>query len=362
LDDLASVLNLADEAIILVDEELSIRVANAGAEKIFGYGPGDLIGKSLDILIPARFLSSHRQHIARFAATAGVYRTAGAHREVFGLRRDGTEFPAEASIARTTHQGQPALVVILRDISARKQAERHLLDLLLEHDRATIMSEMIGDIAHDLKTPISVIHANVYLIKNAKKPEDHERRLDAITAAAQQMEQLTKSLTTVSKWVEGREVHFAKLNINDVLTDLAEATYARASERGITFEVVLTPGLDETLGSEDDLISAVGSLLGNALLHTSQGGSITLMSRRQQGGLAVVVEDTGEGFIAEDLPLLFDPQPFGPGTSGLGLTMVRKIVDMHAGNITVESTPGEGSTFTIWLPIIRLSPPPQSGK
>jgi len=355
---------LAEEAIIVLDAGLTIQVANSGAEKIFGYSSGELIGKSLDILIPPRFLASHRKYVDQYKAAAGVYRTMGSHREVVGLHRDGTEFPAEASLARTSYQGQDAFAVILRDITARKQADRQLLELLLENDRATIMSEMIGDIAHDLKTPTSVIHANVYLIKNAKKPEDHERRLNAIVAAAEQMEELTKSLTTVSKWVEGREVHFARMQINDMLLEIAEDFAPRASQRNVTFKCTLEPDLPATVGSEDDLAAAVSTLLSNALTHTSGGDTITLLTRRQQDGLAVVVQDTGEGFVPEDLPLLFDPQPFGPGegTSGLGLTMVHKIVEMHAGNITVESTPGSGSTFTLWLPIIRLTPPQLTGK
>jgi PAS domain S-box-containing protein len=182
-NDLSIVLHLLDEAIIIVDEKQHITVANRGAEKIFGYDPGELPGKSLNILLPARFVAAHQEHMHRFAEASGVFHSMGAHRQISGLRKDGSEFPAEASISRMVNDDHIIFAVILRDVTARKESERQLLELTLEHERTNQMSELIGDISHDLKTPISVIHANVYLIKHAKKPQDHERSLDAIIDA-----------------------------------------------------------------------------------------------------------------------------------------------------------------------------------
>ena len=119
--ELASVLHMADEAILVVDESLCITVANRGAEKVFGYEAGELIDKPLAVLLPQRFVEAHKKHMQRYAAASGVFHTMGAHREVTGLRKDGAEFPAEASLSHFLRDGHALFAVILRDITERKE-------------------------------------------------------------------------------------------------------------------------------------------------------------------------------------------------------------------------------------------------
>lgn len=356
--DLSIVLHLIDEAIIIVDERQHITVANRGAERIFDYEPGELIGQPLDILLPERYVAAHHQHIEHFAAASGVFHTMGAHRQIKGRRKDGSEFPAEASIARLVKEDTISFAVILRDITARKESERQLMELMLEYERTNQMAELIGDISHDIKTPISVIHANVYLIRNAKKPEEHERRLESIIAAAEKLERLTRSLTTVSQWVDGRDVQFAEMNINDVLNDIADDFAAPAAEDSIRLGTDFVLELPAIIGSEGELYRALANLMSNALRYTPSGGEILLASKQQQDGVVMVVEDTGEGIHPDELPHIFErnfrsqaAREVHPEGSGLGLSIVWKIVEMHAGHITVRSTLGQGSSFSIWLPV-----------
>jgi signal transduction histidine kinase len=202
-----------------------------------------------------------------------------------------------------------------------------------------------------------VIHANVYLINHAVEPEDYQRRLDAITAATEQMEHLANVLTSVAHLEDGRQSHFEVLNANELLRGIADHFSARAEERGIDLYVALEQNVPDIIGSDHELLRALGNLMRNAIRHTPFGGAITIMSRHEQGGVKMVIEDTGEGIHPNALPHIFERFYQAEGArknheegSGLGLSIVKKIVEMHAGTIKVHSVPGQGSNFGIWLP------------
>ena len=121
---LASIVNIANEAVISIDKAHQIIFFNQGAAKIFGYSPYEAMGESLDILLPGRFLDHHRQHIAGFSDSTNTARLMGNRQEIVGRRKNGVEFPAEASISKLVIGNRQVLTVVLRDISDRKQAEQ----------------------------------------------------------------------------------------------------------------------------------------------------------------------------------------------------------------------------------------------
>jgi PAS domain S-box-containing protein len=129
---LANLINIAVDAIISVDENQRIRIFNQGAEQIFGYRAAEVLGQPLDMLLPARFVAAHGDHLRNFASTPEQARPMGTRREVFGRRKDGSEFPAEASIAKQRDGGKSSLTVILRDITDRKAAD----ETIRENERA----------------------------------------------------------------------------------------------------------------------------------------------------------------------------------------------------------------------------------
>ncbi len=123
---LSNLLDIVADAIIMVDQDQRILVFNQGAEQIFGYRAQEVLGHPLDRLLPTRFTAAHRRHIHAFAAGPEAARRMGQRQKVFGQRKDGTEFPAEASIAKLTRNGHTIFAVILRDITARGRAEETL--------------------------------------------------------------------------------------------------------------------------------------------------------------------------------------------------------------------------------------------
>jgi PAS domain S-box-containing protein len=139
----SGILAIAADAIITVDQTQRIIHFNRGAEEIFGYTAGDAIGRHLAILLPPRFRSSHDKHLEQFARSASTARRMGERREIFGLRADGTEFPAEASISKLVAPDGILFTVVLRDITAQKRAEEH------ERFLATTASELGQTLAVD---------------------------------------------------------------------------------------------------------------------------------------------------------------------------------------------------------------------
>ncbi|MEW6731794.1 MAG: PAS domain S-box protein [Acidobacteriota bacterium] len=123
---LAGILEISEDAVISIAETQSIRIFNNGAEKIFGYTAQEILGQSLDLLLPARYIEAHRQHVAEFAKSSDVARRMGERLEITGRRKDGSEFPAEASISKFESRGEKIFTVILRDITKRKHIEEAL--------------------------------------------------------------------------------------------------------------------------------------------------------------------------------------------------------------------------------------------
>jgi len=123
---LAGIIDIAQEAIITVDADFNIELFNQGAEKIFGYGREEVVGRSLNILIPESFRKDHHRHMSGFSSSADISRVMESRREIVGMRKDGTEFPAEASISKFEFGDHPIMTALLRDISTRKSAEQEL--------------------------------------------------------------------------------------------------------------------------------------------------------------------------------------------------------------------------------------------
>ncbi len=336
----AGIVDIADDAIISVDATQSIHLFNDGAEKIFGYAAEEVLGQPLDILLPSRFVEAHREHIHGFAQSADTARRMGERREIFGRRKDGTEFPAEASISKLQVGSQTVFTVILRDITERQQEQERRKQLRAqliraqEDERRRIARELHDEAGQSL-TALQVGLSLIRKAKTASTVRRHARRMRDI---------VDRTLVDLGRLALGLHPRV----LDDLGLEVAVMRYARdcATLHGFRIDV-------QTMGMDDKRLpphieSAVYRIVIEALTNIarhSQATSVRILLRRAATSLEAIVEDDGQGF---DVPtVLHDPdQPWA-----LGLHSMRERAALVDGWVTIESWPAGGSKVALRVPL-----------
>ncbi len=250
---------------------------------------------------------------------------------------------------------------IFTDVTDRKLAEQRELELALEKERTGLLRKFIRDVSHDFRTPLATINAALYIIMKSNNPDERERRADLIEQQVTRITRLLSGLLAMTRLDSGVEFDFRPLNLNQMLRDIASGPLCyQAEEKGL----VITLNLDEEMSlipaAGEELIQALTNIVENAVQYTPAPGTITLRTHVQADYAVTEVRDTGAGITEDDLLHIFDRlwradgvRNTQTGGGGLGLSIAKKIVEIHGGKIEAESTLGEGSTFTVKLPVSR---------
>jgi signal transduction histidine kinase len=229
--------------------------------------------------------------------------------------------------------------------------------------------QMTADIAHELRTPLSVILGYTEALQDGKLQGTPET-FAVMHKEAQHLNHLVDDLRTLAL-ADAGELPLTPQQVSalDLLERTAAAHQALVKDRGIDLRVQVTEDLPALHVDPERIAQVLGNLVSNALRFTPEGGEILLGARPQQGAVQLLVQDSGEGIAPEDLPHIFkrfyqgDKARAGDGESGLGLAIAKSLVEMLGGEIAAESTPGEGATFIITLPVYNpnLTPAGNSG-
>jgi signal transduction histidine kinase len=226
----------------------------------------------------------------------------------------------------------------------------------LERDEQ-LRRQMMADIAHELRTPLSVIRGQVEALQDgvfALSPENiapiHDQTL--------LLGRLVEDLRDLALAEAGRlPLERAEVAVDKLVRRVVEAFQPRAREKGLALSAELPESLPPALADAQRLEQVLGNLLSNALQHTPQGGAITVRAWGEPGWVSLAVQDNGAGIAAEDLPHIFErfyrsdkTRSRANGSTGLGLSIAKQLIEAHGGTIRVESTPGKGSTFTVRVP------------
>jgi PAS domain S-box-containing protein len=353
---LAGVLDSAMDAIISISEDQRIIRFNPSAEIIFGYAADEVLGRPIEMLIPERFRSNHREHIRDFANTGVSNRSMGKLGVLSGLRANGREFPIEASISQFESTGATTFTVILRDVTERVRAENELRTMIDQLRQSNEELEQFAYVSsHDLQEPLRVISSYLELIERfyADKLDDEGREyIDFILDASSRMKNLIQDLLAFSR----------------VGTRRKEAEAVDSAEALETALSYLQPGIEENdvdlkLGEilpvtadRDQLVQVFQNLVSNAIKYRDERPlTIKIDSRMDGDDVQFTVSDNGIGFEqkhAERIFIIFKQlhsrQEY-EGT-GIGLAIVKKIIELHGGRIWAEGKPGKGATFHFTLP------------
>ena len=283
-------------------------------------------------------------------------------RDIVGLRKNGEEFPAEASISKVTVGGKIFLSVVLRDITYRKSIEAALRRAVTARD------EVLRIVAHDLRNPLNTIMMQAELLE---RPEPEPERRDqtprlVITRSANRMERLIKDLLDVALVEAGQlKIERERLSAAELARDALEMQKPLAASAGLELQLDVEQPLRDVWGDRNRLLQVFENLIGNALKFTEEGGRITIGARPGDHEVEFFVADTGCGIAPENLAHVFDPfwqaDRAGGQGAGLGLPITKGIVDAHGGRIRVESTLGRGTTFFFTLPTAPAEWSPANG-
>ncbi len=352
----------ASDAIISINGAEEIIHWNKGAEKMFGHAESEALGKPVGLLIPRRYAEAHRQGLAR-AAAGGPFRLIGKTVALEGLRKDGAEFPLELSLAAWDEGGETYFSAIIRDITERKAAEEKLKTAKEAAEEANkLKDKFLSLVSHDLKTPLASMIGFLKLVRHdyAEPLNDGAKMiLDRAVDSGEAMVHLIDDLLTISRFSTGQ----LKLNRQffdaEYLGVIMAGNYSHmARQKGIEIESLI-PSYSRIYADKTLLAEALGNLVTNAIKFCKSGDHIAI-SLAGGDAPAICVRDTGPGIqpkLLNDL-FRFDKKTSTIGTAGetgtgFGLPLVKNIMELHGGNLELNSEPGKGCLFCLKLPYVR---------
>lgn len=365
-----------DYAIFMLDKGGHILSWNMGAQRIKGYSADEIIGQHFSIFYPPEEVAAGKPANELAIATAeGRYTEEG-----WRVRKDGSLFWASVLITPLYNEQRElqGFAKVTRDMTERKEAEEQRerlrereLQLLREQEarsRAEALNELrqnfLTVVAHELRTPVTSLlgYAELLLRRGERgtlTPENIQRPIRTIVEQIHRLDRLTTMLLDVTR-LEGErmELQLAPLDIAELIQRVVRGIYILAENH--TFSVQTPPEPVLIMGDEARLEQVFYNLLHNGIKYSPQGGTIGVTMEVDGGQFRVRISDQGVGIPPEDLPRIFERfyratnvKAVHAAGMGVGLYLVKELVTLHGGELTVESTLGAGTTFIVTLPIYR---------
>lgn len=393
------------EGFVVIDKSGNILLVNPIGEKMFGYEPNELNGKSLEILLPERYRGQHA-HLRNGFNNHPIPRRMGLGRDLMGIRKDGIEFPVEISLSYSNAGGTFIAIAFISDITLRKKAEEalrqseeqlivyatelekkvksrtedlndsiHRLEkevveriraeeetqkaLSKERELNEMKSKFVSIASHEFRTPLSTILSSISLIEQyhkAGQTDKIEKHIARARASANHMTSILNDFLSVGKLEEGKvEIIREQVHVRELFTDIAEEIKLMLKP-GQKIEMDCQGALQHIFTDSRMLRNILFNLLSNASKYSDPGKRIVLSCSFTPTDLLVGIQDEGIGIPEEDQRHLFERFFRASNTiniqgTGLGLNIVKRYLDLLNGSISFTSEYGKGSTFTIQLPI-----------
>ncbi len=355
-----AVLDNATDAILTADENGIIQSVNMAGAIMLDAQPSHIVGEHLRVLVPKRRHQELDRLLSEFLKTGRL--PEGMNRNRIRIQReDGSRFFAEFALSRV-HTDQGNLVtVFLRDITRQRQYEQELRSARLEAEKANRQkSSFLANMSHEIRTPMNGIIGMTALLKDMELPPQQADYVDTIQSSAESLLNIINDILDFSKVEAGKlELEEVEFSLRKELEDLVDLLGILAREKGLILQLRIAPGTPPVFrGDPVRLRQILTNFVNNAIKFTHEGHVLIDVSAETRSAtrasLSMRIEDTGIGIAPEKFADIFRDFTQADtsttrryGGTGLGLTIAKRLTEMMGGNISVQSKPGEGTTFTV---------------
>ncbi len=360
VNEFRTLLDVAVDAVIIIDHRGIIEAFNRAAEKLFGYDAADAIGRNVSLLMPEPHRSQHDRHIERYL-TSGVARIIGIGREVEACRRDGSTFPVQLAVGRIPDSDPPRFVGFMHDLTARHQAaeeQRRTQQRMARVSHLATMGELTAGIAHEINQPLAAISNYAQACERllqAPAPDLAEVQ-DALRQIAGQSLRAAEIIRRVRQLVRTHEPRRETIDINDLVEGLSALTRSDARMHDVQLSLELGDDLPSIEADGIQIQQVLLNLIHNAIEALGASGSgdrrVVVRTRRcDPDQIELRVIDFGPGVDVAIAPRIFDPfcTTKEQGT-GLGLAISKSIVEAHRGRLEYRPNTPRGACFIVTLP------------
>lgn len=354
--DFINLIEIIPDAIVIVDFEGKIKYINHETTNLFGYEAPELIGETVEMLIPNRFRTKHIEHRANYS-TNPTRRPMGSGINLYGRQKDGTEFSADITISPIETKEGTFVISVIRDITERKESEERA------KKRARQLEDLVSAMTHDLKTPLIASETSYKHLQEGYFGNLSERQKEILTllskSNAHTLRLVNNLLSTFKYESKTYKLLLEEIEVSKLLETALDKVKPLLKEKEISLKMPKTSF--KFICDPFEIERVIVNLLTNAIKFTPPGGTIELKAIKDDNGNVIIsVEDTGVGISKEELPNLFERfwQSYrtsnSSGSTGLGLYLSRQIIEAHSGKIWAESLQGKGTTISFQIPEITL--------
>jgi two-component system, sensor histidine kinase and response regulator len=345
--------------LLIVDRSGTIRLVNARLEHEFGYRSEELVGKSVELLVPERLRAEQRDLLESFIRNPDSQKIGG-RRELYARRRNGGEFPVEIGLSLLETDEELLVLCGIANVTDRREAMVAMQTAKEAAEAANrAKSDFLANMSHEIRTPLNAVIGMTELVLDTELTPPQREYLTMVTEAGDLLLSIINEILDFSKIEAGHvELERAEFHLRDVLGDSMRTLAPRAHSRKLELAYEVAPGVpDRLLGDATRFRQLLLNLVGNAIKFTEYGEVVVRIDCPPPTSHSVLlrcdVSDTGIGIATEKQSLIFEAFAQSDtsttrnyGGTGLGLTICRRLVDLMGGAIWVESELGRGSTFS----------------